>query len=187
VGVQGPEEQSKAFEGVRLVEPKEQCHSQEDAAKKRVLQTKVQAIKDWFRQELKEQNGHPAQKEEEKHAYKAFITLDDRIGIEHLKSRNGERDEFQTTLLHPREFRKTLIRVFRLKGLRWSILRKHEDGGLARLPKPIQILEEDMEYVVRIEARKRKRKEETLCTCQPRKEMMDLARASTSGTATNLP
>jgi hypothetical protein len=75
-----------------------------------------------------------------------IITLDDRGGIEHLKSRNGEREEFQTRLLHPHKFRKTLVRVFRLKGLRWSLLRKLT-----------QILDENAEYVVRIEARKYRR------------------------------
>jgi hypothetical protein len=58
--------------------------------------------------------------------FKVFIALDDRVGFVHLQSRNGKREEFQMTLSHPHEFRKTFIWVFRLKGLRWSLLRKYE-------------------------------------------------------------
>jgi hypothetical protein len=58
---------------------------------------------------------------------RAFITLDDRVGLVHLTHRNGQMGEFQTTLSYPHEFRKSLIRAFRQKGLRWSLLRK--DGG----------------------------------------------------------
>jgi hypothetical protein len=66
-------------------------------------------------------------------------------------------EEFHTILAHPHQFRKTLIRVFRLKSLRWSLLRNYEDGRTVRLPELMQILDEDAEYIVRIEDQKRKR------------------------------
>jgi hypothetical protein len=48
---------------------------------------------------------------EEKKVYKAFITLEDQVGVHHLRHRVGRREELQTTLSHPHQFRKTLIRV----------------------------------------------------------------------------
>jgi hypothetical protein len=45
--------------------------------------------------------------------YRAYVTIEDRVGVIHLQSQVGTRKEFQTTLRKPHEFRKTLIRVFR--------------------------------------------------------------------------
>jgi hypothetical protein len=61
-------------------------------------------------------------KKEEKKVYKAFVTLEDQVGVHHLRHRVGRREELQTTLSHPHQFRKTSIRVYRLKNLRWSLL-----------------------------------------------------------------
>jgi hypothetical protein len=58
-----------------------------------------------------------AKKPEEK-IYRAFITLEDQVGIHHLQHRVGKREEFQTTVQRPHQFRKSLIRIFRLKSLR---------------------------------------------------------------------
>jgi hypothetical protein len=96
-------------------------------------------------------------KKPEKKVYRAFITLEDQVVIHHLSHRVGKQEEFQTTLQHPHQFRKTLIRVYRLKNLRWSLLRKQQDGSLMRMPELMQILEDDVDCVVRIEAKKRKR------------------------------
>jgi hypothetical protein len=60
-------------------------------------------------------------KRPEKKVYKAFVRLEDQVGIQHLQHlqhRIGQREEFHTTLTHPQQFRKTLIRVFGLKNLR---------------------------------------------------------------------
>jgi hypothetical protein len=76
----------------------------------------------------------------------------------HLKHRSGQREEFQTILSDPHEFRKPLIRVFRLKGLIWNLLRVEEGGRLTRLPKLMQILEEQMDFVIKIEARKKQKR-----------------------------
>jgi hypothetical protein len=81
----------------------------------------------------------------------------DQVGIRHLQYRVGKREEFQTTLQHPHQFRKSLIRIFRLKNLRWDLLRKDREGRTARMPVLMQILEEEAEYVLRIVQWKRKR------------------------------
>jgi hypothetical protein len=73
-------------------------------------------------------------KKEEKKAYKAFITLEDQVGVHHLRHRVGKMEELQTTLSHPHQFRKTLIRVYRLKNLRWSLLHVDREGNRARMP-----------------------------------------------------
>jgi hypothetical protein len=91
------------------------------------------------------------------HIYKALISLEDNVGLVRLGSRNGQREELQRTLSRPHEFRKNLIRIFQLKGLRWSLLRRDPGGELTRLPVLMQILEEGVDYVIRVEARKQKR------------------------------
>jgi tRNA U54 and U55 pseudouridine synthase Pus10 len=96
-------------------------------------------------------------KKEEKKVYKAFITLEDQVAVHHLRHRVGRREELQTTLSHPHQFRKTLIRVYRLKNLRWSLLHVDREGNRARMAQLMQILEEDAEYVLVIEDQKRKR------------------------------
>jgi hypothetical protein len=58
---------------------------------------------------------------EAKRVYRAYITLEDQAGVHHLEHRIGKREEFQTNLTRPHEFRKALVRVFRLKNLRWSL------------------------------------------------------------------
>jgi hypothetical protein len=93
----------------------------------------------------------------EKQVYRAFITLEGLVGVHHLSHRVGKEEEFQTTLQHPHQFRKTLIRAYRLKNLRWSLLRKQRDGSWVRMPELKQILEDDAEYILRIEEQKRKR------------------------------
>jgi hypothetical protein len=97
-----------------------------------------------------------AKKPEEK-VYRAFITLEDQVGIRHLQHRVGKREEFQTTLQHPHQFRKSLIRIFRLKNLWWDLLRKDWGGRIARMPKLMQILEDGAEYILKITGQKRKR------------------------------
>jgi hypothetical protein len=89
--------------------------------------------------------------------YMAYVTIEDRVGIRHLRSQVGKRKELQTTLRNPHDFGKTLIRIFRLKGLCWTLLRREEDGRTAVMPKPMQILEGNAEYIVRIEERLRRR------------------------------
>jgi hypothetical protein len=96
-------------------------------------------------------------KKPEKKVYRAFITLEDQVGIHHLSHRVGKKKEFQSTLQHPHQFRNTLIRVYQLKNLRWSLLRKVQDGSLLRMQVLMQILEEDAEYVLRIWEQKSKR------------------------------
>jgi tRNA U54 and U55 pseudouridine synthase Pus10 len=61
-------------------------------------------------------------KRPEKKAYRAFIAIEDQVGVHHLQHRVGKKEELQTTLQHPHQFRNTLIRVYRLKNLRWSPL-----------------------------------------------------------------
>jgi hypothetical protein len=95
-------------------------------------------------------------KKPERKVYRAFITLEDQVGIHHLSHWVGKKEELQTTLQHPHQFRKTLIRVYRLKNLRWSLLRKGHGGNLVPMPEVMQILEEDAEYVVRMEEQKRR-------------------------------
>jgi tRNA U54 and U55 pseudouridine synthase Pus10 len=56
-------------------------------------------------------------KKPEKRVYRAFITLEDQVGVHHLRHRVGKKEELQTTLQHPHQFRNTLIRVYRLKNL----------------------------------------------------------------------
>jgi hypothetical protein len=74
-------------------------------------------------------------------------------------SATSERTEgrVQTRLSKPHDLRNTLIRVFKLKCLTWSLLRRCEDGRTARLRKPMQILEEVIEWLVRIDPRTRER------------------------------
>jgi hypothetical protein len=99
----------------------------------------------------------PEKRKPERRVYRAFVTLEDQVGIHHLSHRVGIREELQTTLQHPHQFRKTLIRVDRLKNLRWSLLRTSEDGNLTRMPELLQILEDHAEYVLRIEDQKPRR------------------------------
>jgi hypothetical protein len=99
----------------------------------------------------------PAKRKPERRVYRAFVTLEDQVGIHHLSHKVGIKEELQTTLQHPHQFRKTLIRVYRLKTLRWSLFLKSEDGNLARLPELFQVLDDNAEYVSRIEDRKRRR------------------------------
>jgi hypothetical protein len=98
----------------------------------------------------------PEKRKPEKRVYQGFITLEDQVGIHHLQHRIGKREELQTTLQHPHQFRKTLVRVYRLKNLRWTLFRV-QDGNLTRMPKLMQILEDQAEYVIRIEDYKRRR------------------------------
>jgi hypothetical protein len=76
-------------------------------------------------------------KKSERKVCRAFITVEDQVGIHHLRHLVGRRRELQTTLQYPHQFRKTLIRVYRLKNLRWSLLRKDQDGRTARMPELI--------------------------------------------------
>jgi hypothetical protein len=98
----------------------------------------------------------PEKRKPEKRVYQAFITLEDQVGFKHLQHRIGQREELQTTLQHPHQFRKTLIRIYRLKNLIWTLFR-NQDGNLTRMPELMQILEDQAEYVIRIEGFKRRR------------------------------
>jgi hypothetical protein len=98
----------------------------------------------------------PEKRRPEKRVYRTFITLEDQVGIQHLHHRIGQREELQTTLQHPHQFRKTLIRVYRLKNLILTLFRV-QDGNLMRMPELMQILEDHAEYVIRIEGYNRRR------------------------------
>jgi hypothetical protein len=144
-------EATTATESKARSEEKTSCVDPE-AVKRRDASRLIRATRK-ISYELK--NAAPARekkkKEEKKKVFKAYITLGDRVGITHLQSRVGKREEFQTTLQKPSNFRKTLIRVFRLKGLRWTLLQRHEDGRKAAMPKLMKVLEEKAAYIVRIE------------------------------------
>jgi hypothetical protein len=96
-------------------------------------------------------------KKEAKRVYRAYITLEDLVSVHHLEHRVGKREEFQTNLARPHEFRKALIRVFRLKNLRWSLYHVEKDGNRARMPQLYQVIDDEAEYVLVIEEQKRKR------------------------------
>jgi hypothetical protein len=95
------------------------------------------------------------EKREEKNAlkrvYRVYITLEDQVGLINLKHRNGQREEFQTTLPKRQDLRKSLIPVFRLKGLRWNLSGADEGGELTRLPKVLLVLDEGVDLRLRIE------------------------------------
>jgi hypothetical protein len=57
-------------------------------------------------------------KKPDKKVYRACITTEDQVGVHHLQHRVGKKEELQTTLQHPHQFRNTLTRVYRLKNLR---------------------------------------------------------------------
>jgi hypothetical protein len=96
-------------------------------------------------------------KKEAKRVHKAYITLEDQVGVHTLEHRVGRREEFQTNLTRPHEFRKALIRVFRLKNLKWSLLHVDKEGNRARMPELTQIIEDEAEYVLVIKDQRRKR------------------------------
>jgi hypothetical protein len=60
-------------------------------------------------------------------------------------------------LTHPHEFRKVLVRVYRLKNLKWSLYHVDEEGKRARMPELMQIIEDNAEHVLVIEEQRRKR------------------------------
>jgi hypothetical protein len=107
--------------------------------------------------ELREPRKREKPVKEAKRVYRAYITLEDQVGVHHLKHRVGRREEFQTNLTHPHQFRKALIRVFHLKNLRWSLFHVDREGNRARMPQLMQIIEDDTEYVLVIEEQRRKR------------------------------
>jgi hypothetical protein len=82
--------------------------------------------------------------------------LEDQVGVHHVRHRVGRREELYTTLAHPHQFRKTPIGVYRLKNMRWSLLRKEQDGRMAHMPELMQISEEEADYGLQIEDQKRK-------------------------------
>jgi hypothetical protein len=55
------------------------------------------------------------------------------------------------------QFRNALIRVYRLKNLRWSLYHVDREGNRARMPQLMQILEDETEYVLVVEDQRRKR------------------------------
>jgi hypothetical protein len=91
-----------------------------------------------------------------KRVYRAYISVEDLVGVRHLQHRIGVREEFQTNLTRPHEFRKALIRIFRLKNLRWSLYHVR-DGERMRMPELFQVIEDEAEYVLVIEEQKRRR------------------------------
>jgi hypothetical protein len=106
----------------------------------------------WRKPEKREKS-----EKQKKQVYRAYITLEDRVGVHHLRHRVGRREEFQTNLTHPHEFRKTLVRVFRLKNLQWTLYHVDKEGNRARMPQLIQVIEDEAEYVLDIERQKKKR------------------------------
>jgi hypothetical protein len=88
---------------------------------------------------------------EAKRVYREYITLEDLVGVHHLQHRVGRREESQTTLTHPHQFRKSLIRVYRLKNLKWSLYHVEKDGNRARMPELFQVIDDEAEYVLVIE------------------------------------
>jgi hypothetical protein len=96
-------------------------------------------------------------KKEAKRVYRAYITLEDQVGVHHLKHRIGRREEFQTNLTHPHQFRKALIRVFRLKNLKWTLYHVDEEGNRTRMPQLMPIIDDEAEYVLDIEEQRRRR------------------------------
>jgi hypothetical protein len=87
--------------------------------------------------------------------FKVYTTLEDQVSIPHLAHRNRQQEAFHTTV-KPQQPRRSLIRVYRLKGLEWGLY-KEEGGRRTRLPTIVQILEAEEEYLLIIKARKRKR------------------------------
>jgi hypothetical protein len=96
-------------------------------------------------------------KKPERKVYRAYLTLEDLVGVHHLRHLVGRREELQTTLTQPHQFRKTLIRVYRLKNLKWTHYRVDGEGNRVLMPQLMQILEEEAEHVIAIEDQKRKR------------------------------
>jgi hypothetical protein len=70
-------------------------------------------------------------KKPEKKVYRAFVAIEDQVGIHHLRHRVGKREELHMTLAHPHQFRNALILVYRLKNVRGSLLPKNQDGSMA--------------------------------------------------------
>jgi tRNA U54 and U55 pseudouridine synthase Pus10 len=91
--------------------------------------------------ELREPFQRTKMKKEAKRVYRAYVTLEDQVGVFHLKHRVGRREELQTALTRPHEFRKVLVRVYRLKNLKWSLYHVDVEGKRARMPQPMQIIE----------------------------------------------
>jgi hypothetical protein len=92
---------------------------------------------------------------------RVYITLENHIDLEHLKHRNGQRGEFQTTVSKSHEPRKSLIRVFRLNGLKWYLYRVGEGGELTRLPKVLLALDKGVDLRLRSEAKRGRRRGRT--------------------------
>jgi hypothetical protein len=86
-----------------------------------------------------------------------YITLEYGVFLKHLEQRNGQREEFQTTISKPQLSRKSLIRVFRLKCLGWSLFKIGPGDELTRLPKLLQILDERADFMLVTNATKQKR------------------------------
>jgi hypothetical protein len=86
---------------------------------------------------------------------KAYITLSDQTGIEHLNHRVGKRELIETVKSDGRhKFRKYIIRKFRLKSLCWNLWRR--DGvAWACMPKMPQVEDGD-EFKLEIYGKKRR-------------------------------
>jgi hypothetical protein len=137
---------------------------QERRAEKKLKDTKERdvkrllgALKKITYDKLREKKERREEKTALKPVSRVYITLEDHIGLEHLKHRNGQAEELQTTLSKPHDSRKSPIRVFRLKLLKWIPYGEGEGGVLTRSPKVLLALEENVEPRLRIDGRKRRR------------------------------
>jgi hypothetical protein len=94
----------------------------------------------------------------EKKNMKIYVTMNDRVGLPFLKHWNEERRELHVGIEKgPWEIRKYLIRVYRLKRLRWVLFRRDLQGRWTELPKLLKIAKEGDEFQLEVTGRKRGR------------------------------
>jgi hypothetical protein len=89
---------------------------------------------------------------------KKNMKMYDRLGLPFLKHWNEERRESHVGIEKgPWEIRKYLIRIYRLKRLRWVLHRRDLQGRRTELPKLLRIAAEGDEHQLEIIGRKRGR------------------------------
>jgi hypothetical protein len=129
--------------GSAVKEPETMIDQTSESSKERGAKRLLRALKKIAYDDLRGRRKH---EKETKHDYvhRAFITIEDEVGIKHLAHRVNQREEYQTTIAKPHELRKSLIRSCRLKGLRWNLF-KVGAAVRTRLPKLFQSLENGAE------------------------------------------
>jgi hypothetical protein len=94
----------------------------------------------------------------EKRCMKVYVTMYDRVGLPFLKHWDGVRRELHVGIENgPWEIRKYLIRVYRLKRLRWVLYRRDLQERWTELPKLLKIAVEGDEFQLEVTGRKKGR------------------------------